>query len=53
MGTVVTRDGQDVSPVFETEQEAARWLLRHQGQSVDWATRYEGYGFRTVSDEEV
>lgn len=52
MGVVVTRDGQDVSPVLADENEAFSWLLRHQGQSVDWATRYEGYGFREVGDDE-
>lgn len=46
MGYTVTRDGQDVSPTFATEDEAYAWLLRHQGQSVDYAMRYGGYGIR-------
>ena len=40
--TLVTRDGVTLAQVG-TEGEAYAWLQRHQGQSVDWAIRYEGY----------
>jgi hypothetical protein len=40
--TLVTRDGE-VLAALGTEDEAWMWLQRHQGQSVDWAVRYEGY----------
>jgi hypothetical protein len=48
----VFRDGEPVSPSFQgygvkPHNEAFGWLLRHQGQSVDWAIKYEGYEFRT------
>jgi hypothetical protein len=43
MSVVVTRDGGRVSPTLPNENEAFVWLLRHQGQSVDYATRYGGY----------
>lgn len=39
----VHRDGEPVSPVLDSENAAFGWLLRHQGQSVDYATRYGGY----------
>lgn len=39
----VHRDGKPVSPTLESENDAFVWLLRHQGQSVDYATRYGGY----------
>lgn len=48
-GTVqVKRDGivQETfagpDPV-QNSNDAFAWLLRHQGQSVDWATRHEGW----------
>jgi len=38
----VTRDGRTLA-TFDTYGEAWIYLLRIQGQSVDWAVRYEGY----------
>jgi hypothetical protein len=43
MASVVTRDGQAVSPVLEDEDAAFVWLLKHQPMSTDWAIKYEGY----------
>jgi len=43
----VSRDGKQVSPDFDNENLAFQWLMRHQGMSVDWAVRYEGYRFET------
>ena len=40
---VVQRDGVDVSPVFAQQNDAFAWILRHQGQSVDYALQYGGY----------
>ena len=41
----VTRDGRQVSPDFTIENDAHKWLLRHQPMSNDWALKYEGYSF--------
>lgn len=38
----VKRDGETLS-LFESENDAAHWLLRHQGQSIHHATTHEGY----------
>lgn len=46
----VARDGKQVSPLFEDENDAWKWLMRHQGMSCDWAVRYEGYSFETQTD---
>lgn len=39
----VYRDGEPISEVFDQNMDAFGWLLRHQGRSVDHATKYEGY----------
>jgi hypothetical protein len=44
----VYRDGEPVSPAFDSELEAYAWLHRHQGQSVSWATTYEGYSIQAA-----
>lgn len=41
-GYIVTRDG-DTLATFPTENEAWGYLLRVQGQSIDWAVKYNGY----------
>lgn len=46
----VARDGVRVSPYLRTENDAFAWILRHQGMSVDWAMRYEGYAIRNNGD---
>jgi len=43
MATIVTRDGEPVSPLLDDENAAFAWLLRHQSMSTDWAIKYEGY----------
>lgn len=40
------RDGVRVSPYCASENEAWMWILKHQGMSVDWAMKYEGYSLR-------
>lgn len=45
--TAVLRDGRPIA-LCETENDAFAWLLKHQGQSVDWATTHEGYAFETI-----
>ncbi len=50
MGTIVTRDGRDVSPVLPDENAAVAWLLRVQSQSIWHAMRFEGYGFRETRE---
>lgn len=42
--TLVTRDGETIA-VRPNANDAFAWLLRHQGQSVDYATTYAGYAF--------
>ncbi len=49
---VITRDGKDVSPVVEGSA-AFSWLLRHQGQSVEYALRYGGYSARPATPAEI
>lgn len=44
----VTRDGTPVA-LCDDANAAFAWLLRHQGQSVDWATTHEGYAFETLA----
>lgn len=44
---IITHDGETVAEV-EDGNAAFRWLLRHQGQSVDYALRWGGY---RVTDE--
>lgn len=44
---VVTRDGQPLA-IRDDENAAFAWLLKHQGQSVDWATTYEGYALEEI-----
>lgn len=38
----ITRFGKKVAEV-EDSNAAFKWLLQHQGQSTEWAIRYEGY----------
>lgn len=45
----VTRDGEPVSPVLDSESDAEAWLLRNQGQSIDYATRHGGYAIVAVA----
>jgi hypothetical protein len=42
-GYAVYRDGRQQSPSGLTYMEAVGWLHRAQGQSVAWATQYEGW----------
>jgi hypothetical protein len=44
----VARDGKRVSPYYVDENLAFRWLMRHQGMSVDWACKFEGYSFKVA-----
>lgn len=44
---VVTRWGAPLA-VLASENDAEAWLLRHQGQSSDWAKKYEGYAITEV-----
>ncbi len=41
-GYTVTRDGKTLA-FFPTELGAWGYLLRVQGQSIDWAIKYNGY----------
>lgn len=41
----VTRDGEVVAKVSD-QNAAFAYILEHQGMSVDWALRYEGWGMR-------
>jgi hypothetical protein len=43
----VARDGKQVSPLFDTENQAWVWLFKHQPMSCDWALQHEGYSFET------
>lgn len=52
MSAYVTRDGEIVSPILDNENKAFEWLLRHQGQSVSYATTHGGYAIVTVEDPE-
>lgn len=42
----VTLDGMPVSPQMAWQDACWTWTQKHQGQSVDWARTYEGYGWR-------
>lgn len=44
----VARDGKRVSPLLKSEDEALRWLLRHQAHSTDHALKYEGYSIKVT-----
>lgn len=48
MSVIIKRDGKQVAEVADSNA-AFEWLLKHQGQSVDYAIRHGGY---TVTDEE-
>lgn len=45
---VVTKDGKEVSPVLDNGDAAFSWILRHQGQSVEYALRWGGYSVKRV-----
>jgi hypothetical protein len=40
-----------VSPKFDTHNDAAVWLMKHQSQSVEWALANGGYEFVEIEDE--
>lgn len=42
----VYRDGAKVSEALSSEDACFEWLLKHQGQSVDHATKHEGYSWK-------
>jgi hypothetical protein len=46
---VVTRDGKPLASLA-SEDDAHAWLLRYQGQSTDWAMKYEGYAITEVNN---
>lgn len=46
---VVTRDGKPLASLA-SEADAFAWLLHHQGQSTDWAMKYEGYAITEVTN---
>jgi hypothetical protein len=48
----VYRDGRQVAGPFRTEGEAEIWLHRYQGQSIHWATTYEGYEIKRGADDD-
>ena len=48
-GWFVARDGKAVSPFLDTEDDAERWLLKHQSMSNDWAKKYGGYSIECRS----
>lgn len=45
----VQRDGETLVRGL-TYPEAFGWLLDHQSQSVEWATKYEGYSIVPEDD---
>lgn len=45
----VTRDGKTLSE-FKTYVEAFGYLHRVQGQSIEWAMKYEGYKIQEITD---
>lgn len=49
MGYKVSRDGHTLA-TFDDESSAFAWLLRHQGQSVHYATTYGGYSIDETAD---
>lgn len=38
---------------FTTYLEAFAYLLGHQGRSVEWATRHDGYAITTHHEKQV
>ena len=46
----ISRDGLALS-THDTHNEAFAQLHRIQGQSVDWATKYEGYAITETEGE--
>lgn len=56
MSVQVKRDGE-VRETFDSgddtadQNKAFEYVLKHQGQSVDWATRYEGWEIVTITPE--
>lgn len=44
----VSQDG-DLLATLNTEDEAYQWLLKHQGQSTEYALRYGGYAITAVT----
>lgn len=51
MAVEVRRDGKvrrsfDTGDPVKDQNAAFEWLLKAQGQSVDWALRYEGWEIR-------
>jgi hypothetical protein len=44
----VYKDGEPVTEVLKDGNAAFTWLLRHQGQSVDYALRHGGYSVRSA-----
>jgi hypothetical protein len=44
----VTRDGIEL--FRSTADECFVWLHRHQGQSVDWACKHEGYAIEALTE---
>jgi hypothetical protein len=52
MPSIVTRDGEPVSPVLDDENAAFRWLLHHQPMSTDWAIKHEGYAIVEVPESD-
>jgi hypothetical protein len=47
-GRVVVKKDGEIQVVAENGNEAFRYILDHQGQSVPWACAYEGW---SVEDE--
>lgn len=39
----VARDGVRVSPLLKSSDAASKFIQDHQGMSVDWAIRWEGW----------
>jgi len=52
-GWVVTQDGETIKTGFKDDFEAVGWLHRRQGQSIDWAVRYQGYDIVLVKNGKV
>jgi len=44
----VTRDDHPIVGPLEDENAASMHILKHQAMSVDWATRYEGWGWKQL-----
>lgn len=45
----VTRDGKTLTEC-ETYTEAFGYLHRYQGQSIEWAMKYEGYKIEEITN---